>query len=68
MITKYNSQTNGNNKLVKIVKAESQVIAGVRYILELSVKATPSAKPHCVKAEIISRPWENYEDIKIQAC
>ncbi|KXZ48016.1 hypothetical protein GPECTOR_31g380 [Gonium pectorale] len=47
----------GELKLVKVVSATSQVVAGVQYHLELLMEDTATGKQSLVTTSVWSRPW-----------
>uniref|UniRef100_A0A1I8BQ46 Cystatin domain-containing protein n=1 Tax=Meloidogyne hapla TaxID=6305 RepID=A0A1I8BQ46_MELHA len=65
-LTKINAQSNSAHLigLAEIVKAESQVVSGVLYILTLRVGKTDCLK-NFYTVKIWQQPWKNSEQITI---
>uniref|UniRef100_A0AB38ZEL5 Venom cystatin 3 n=1 Tax=Oncocephalus sp. TaxID=2944721 RepID=A0AB38ZEL5_9HEMI len=57
------AQQNSNDMVIKIVSAKSQVVSGIRYIVEFLVKNPQTNETKLCKADYIEQPWESKNSI-----
>ncbi|XP_057754227.1 cysteine proteinase inhibitor 1-like [Arachis stenosperma] len=60
-VSEYDRRSGAKLKLVKIVKGESQVVAGTNYRLVL--KATDGSKTQDYQAVVWEKPWEHFKNL-----
>lgn len=64
----YDFSTLKKNNVVKVVRAQHQVVSGLMYILKLSVQPPNATEPHCVNANIGLKPWVNTMSFHVEKC
>ncbi|KAB1217404.1 Cysteine proteinase inhibitor 5 [Morella rubra] len=60
-VAEYNKQTKAGLKFVRVVKGETQVVAGTNYRLVLEAKDRAVAKNY--EAVVWEKPWENFRNL-----
>ncbi|XVE50998.1 hypothetical protein DITRI_Ditri02bG0002200 [Diplodiscus trichospermus] len=60
-VSEYNNQSKTSLKLVKVVKGETQVVAGTNYRLVL--KATDGSATKTYQAIVWEKPWQNFRKL-----
>nr|BAN20461.1 unkown protein [Riptortus pedestris] len=59
-LTSHNSESNDEKKvLVKIIKVQKQVVAGLKIIIDFIAESEQSKKQHSCQAVLLSQPWIN---------
>ncbi|CAL9074166.1 unnamed protein product [Musa acuminata var. zebrina] len=61
-IAEHNNQANASLALSKVVKGETQVVAGTNYRLVLQVKDASGARVK-YQAVVWEKPWENFRQL-----
>ncbi|XWS15478.1 hypothetical protein CRYUN_Cryun34aG0004100 [Craigia yunnanensis] len=60
-VTEYNKQSKTTLKLLKVVKGETQVVAGLNY--KLLLNATDGAATNLYQAVVWEKAWEHYMNL-----
>lgn len=60
-VAEYNKQSKTNLKLVKVVKGETQVVAGTNY--RLALKATDGSATKTYQAIVWEKTWQNFRKL-----
>ncbi|XVF28022.1 hypothetical protein REPUB_Repub14bG0159500 [Reevesia pubescens] len=60
-VSEYNKQTHASLKLVKVVKGDTQVVAGTNYRLVLKARDGSSTKAY--QAVVWEKAWENFRNL-----
>lgn len=61
-VSEHNNKMQDRLTLVRVVKAEQQVVSGTNYRLELSVKETNGAAAS-YQAVVWEKPWQNFRQL-----
>ncbi|KAM9364251.1 cystatin-like [Pholidichthys leucotaenia] len=83
-VAEYNSENKDNfvQKLVKVVKVESQVVAGIKYFITMKFEnttclengvnevcsAVDGQEPYQCEFQVWSRPWLNLTEVVKKSC
>lgn len=62
-VEEHNKKASTSLVFEKVVKGESQVVAGTNYRLDISVAGGGAASPKSYRAVVYYRPWQKYLEL-----